>query len=149
MPRTPVVVTVADFRARFPEFAATDDGHIEFAIEEALLIHSIRKLATLYCAAHVLSFRLTAISGGGGSGGGTTTVTGQLESRQVGPLRETFSTHSGTASGGSGGSSARTFAGRHRVFQQHDIRAAFPESGTAFGAGRHRRDSGGVAWQLP
>ena len=63
MPRTPVVVTIADFRARFPEFAATDDGHIEFAIEEALLIHSIRKLATLYCAAHVLSFRLTAISG--------------------------------------------------------------------------------------
>ena len=103
MPRSPVVVTIADFRARFPEFAATDDGHIEFAIEEALLIHSIRKLATLYCAAHVLSFRLTAISGGGGSGGGTTTVTGQLESRQVGPLRETFSTHSGTASGGSGG----------------------------------------------
>ena len=103
MPRSPVVVTIADFRARFPEFAATDDVHIEFALEEALLIHSIRKLATLYCAAHVLSFRLTAISGGGGSGGGTTTVTGQLESRQVGPLRETFSTHSGTASGGSGG----------------------------------------------
>ena len=107
MPRTPVVVTIADFRTRFPEFAATDDGHIEFAIEEALLIHSIRKLATLYCAAHVLSFRLTAISGGGGSGGGTTTVTGQLESRRVGPLQETFSTHSGTASG-TGGSSART-----------------------------------------
>ena len=108
MPRSPVVVTVADFRARFPEFAATNDVHIEFALEEALLIHSIRKLATLYVAAHVLSFRLTAIAGGGGSGGGTTTVTGQLESRQVGPLRETFSTHSGTASGGGGGSSART-----------------------------------------
>ena len=108
MPRTPVVVTIAEFRAQFPEFAATDDGHIEFALEEALLIHSIRKLATLYCAAHVLSFRLTAISGGGGSGGGTTTVTGQLESRQVGPLRETFSTHSGTASGTRGGARARS-----------------------------------------
>ena len=96
MPRTPVVVTIADFRARFPEFAATDDGHIEFALEEALLIHSIRKLATLYAAAHVLSFRLTAISGGGGSGGGSTVVTGQVSSRSVGPLREEFSTHSGT-----------------------------------------------------
>ena len=55
----PVTVTIADFREEFPEFASTDDSHIQRALREALLIHSIRKLATLYAAAHVLSFRLS------------------------------------------------------------------------------------------
>ena len=91
----PVTVTIADFREEFPEFASTDDSHIQRALREALLIHSIRKLATLYAAAHVLSFRLTNI-GGGGSSGGSTVVTGQVSSRRVGPLQETFTTHAGT-----------------------------------------------------
>ena len=84
MARSRVTVTVADFRTQFPEFAATTDAAIELALEEGLLLHSIRKLATLYASAHVLSYRLTAIAGGGG--GGSTTVTGQVSRRRVGPL---------------------------------------------------------------
>ena len=97
MARSRVTVTVADFRTQFPEFAATTDAAIELALEEGLLLHSIRKLATLYASAHVLSYRLTAIAGGGG--GGSTTVTGQVSRRRVGPLEEEFSTHTGSTQG--------------------------------------------------
>ena len=98
-----VTVTVADFRTQFPEFAATSDGMIEMALEEGLLLHSVRKLATLYASAHVLAFRLptqgtTPINGGGGS----TVVSGQVTRRRVGPLEEEFSTHTGTASAAGG-----------------------------------------------
>ena len=92
---TRVTVTVADFRARFAEFASTSDAIIELALEEALLIHSIRKVATLFCAAHLLSYSLTNIAGGG-SGGGATTTTGQISKKSVGPLSveyETLSRH--------------------------------------------------------
>ena len=57
MARARVTVTIADFRTQFPEFASTVDSHIQLALDEALLIHSIRKLATLYAAAHTLSYR--------------------------------------------------------------------------------------------
>ena len=92
---TRVTVTVADFRARFAEFASTSDAIIELALEEALLIHSIRKVATLFCAAHLLSYSLTNIAGGG-SGGGATTTTGQISKKSVGPLSVEYETLSGT-----------------------------------------------------
>ena len=97
MARSRVTVTVADFRTQFPEFAATPDGQIELALAEGLLLHSVRKLATLYASAHVLSYRLPAIAGGGG--GGSTAVTGQVSRRRVGPLEEEFSTHTGSTQG--------------------------------------------------
>ena len=89
-----VIVTVSDFRAQFPEFASTADAIIGRALVEAKLLHNVRKLATLYAAAHVLSFRLASISGGG-SGGGTVT-TGQVSRKKVGPLEIEYTTHSGT-----------------------------------------------------
>ena len=95
---TRVTVTVSDFRTQFPEFASTSDGQIELALEEGLLLHSIRKLATLYASAHVLAFRLPTLLNPAG-GGGTTTVTGQIRRRRVGPLEEEFSTHAGTTQG--------------------------------------------------
>ena len=95
-----VTVTVADFRTQFPEFASTSDLAIELALEEGLLLHSIRKLATLYASAHTLAFRLASIAGGGG--GGSTAVTGQLQRRRVGPLEEEFATHSGSTQGNAG-----------------------------------------------
>ena len=45
-----VIVSIADFRARFPEFDTTLDPIVQDALDEAKLIHNIRKLATLYCA---------------------------------------------------------------------------------------------------
>ena len=105
-----VTVTVAEFREQFPEFAATDDVDIQRALDEALLIHRVRKLATLYAAAHVLSYRLTAISGGGGSGGGATTATGQITKKSVGPLSVEYETHSGTTTSSSNTKSATDVA---------------------------------------
>ena len=106
----PVTVTVADFRTQFSEFAATADGDIQLALDEALLLHSIRKLATLYAAAHVLSYRLTAISGGGGIGGGSTTTTGQISTKKVGPLEVSYETHSGTTTNSNNTKSATDVA---------------------------------------
>ena len=93
-----VTVTVADFRTQFPEFASTADGRIELALEEGKLLHNVRKLATLYASAHVLSFRLPTQDSPIAGGGGSTVVTGQVSRRRVGPLEEEFSTHTGTAS---------------------------------------------------
>ena len=104
-----VTVTVADFRAQFPQFAATADALIQNALEEALLLHSVRKLSTLYAAAHVLSFQLVPISGGGSSGG-STAVTGQVTSHTVGPLSTTYATHSGTTTNSNNTKSATDVA---------------------------------------
>ena len=87
-----VIVSVADFRARFPEFNTTLDQIVQDALDEAFLIHSIRKLATLYCAAHLLA--VPGI-GSGGSGGGSTgqvTIHGEVSSKKVGPLSVSYTT---------------------------------------------------------
>lgn len=97
-----VTVTVADFRTQFPEFSATPDGQISLALEEGLLIHSVRKLATLYASAHVLAFRLPTQASPISGGGGSTVVTGQVSRRRVGPLEEEFTTHTGSTQGNAG-----------------------------------------------
>ena len=46
----------AAFRAQFPTaFPNATDADIDGALAEAELLHSIRELATLYCAAHLLA----------------------------------------------------------------------------------------------
>ena len=135
-----VTLTVADFRAQFPEFASTDDAHIMRALTEALLLHSVRKLATLYAAAHVLSFRLTAISGGGGSSGGSTSATGQLTKKKGrAVVRRVFNPQGHDHQ-------LEPHEVRHRrgVLQQYDIQAVLPGVGTADTARRHRLDGSGV-----
>ena len=90
---------LATFRARFPEFSTTADAVIEFKLEEAKLIHSVRQLATLFCAAHLVTIdAVTAspISGGGGSSGN---YVREVSSEQVGPLRREYVTQSGSSSG--------------------------------------------------
>ena len=46
--------TVSDFRQEFPEFRATDDGVITSRLNQARLIHDVRRLATLYLTAHLI-----------------------------------------------------------------------------------------------
>ena len=129
-----VTVTIADFRTQFPEFAATLNGQIQLALDEALLIHSIRKLATLYAAAHTLAFRLPA-QAGGGSSGGQTVVTGQVSSRSVGPLTETFTTHSGTTTNSSNTRNATDIAYfSSTVYGQHFLVLEQRSPRTAIGA---------------
>ena len=90
-----ITVTVADFRTEFPEFASELDASIQRALDVAILYHRIRKKATLYAAAHVLSYHPYVQTGGGSSMGGTT-GTGQLSRKRVGPLEVEYETHSGT-----------------------------------------------------
>lgn len=55
-----MTATLAKFRERFPTFDSTEDSVVELALEEALMIHAVRPLATLYCAAHLVELlRLT------------------------------------------------------------------------------------------
>ena len=130
-----VTVTVTEFREQFPEFATTDDAHIQRALDEALLIHSVRKLATLYAAAHVLSYRLAAIAGGGGSGGGATTTTGQITKKRVGPLSVEYATFSGTTTNSSNHKSATDVAYfSATVYGQHFLSLEARAPRTAIGA---------------
>ena len=90
-------VSVADFRNRFPEFTEADhpDVDVEFAIEEALLIHSVRKLATLYCVAHLLVVEGIG-AGANGGGMGQIAIHGEVTELQVDSLRTRFTAQTAT-----------------------------------------------------
>ena len=64
-------VTLAEFRARFPVFAAgTSNAAIETAIEEAHQLSDTSHDASLFCVAHLITLLAeeTADLDGGGSG---------------------------------------------------------------------------------
>ena len=67
-------LTVAEFRTKFPEFteAAWTDTQVQNSLDDAVLIHSVNRTASLYCAAHLLT-----ISAETGLDGGSGTVTGE------------------------------------------------------------------------
>ena len=118
----PVTVSIADFRARFPEFNTTLDAVVQDALEEALLIHSVRKLATLYCAAHLLSVP-GAGAGAQGGGMGQIVVHGEVSTKQVGPLSTTFTTQDSNATTSTTQDNtaffSRTEYGRHFLTLEH------------------------------
>ena len=80
-----MAATLAGFRTRFPEFAATADNLIDLAIEEALLIHALRELATLYCAAHILKLDSDE-----------TPQTGEINMARIGPGAMRYKTQADT-----------------------------------------------------
>ena len=108
-----------------------------------MLLHSVRKLATLYAAAHVLTFMLTGSPISGGGGGGQQTVTGQLESRQAGPLKESFTTHSGTSTNSNNTKSATDVA----YFSSYPVRPALPSLGSALAKSGDRRIGGRIEYE--
>jgi len=55
------------FREQFHEFNSKDDSNILIYLNNALLIHAICGMATVYLAAHILTIDIE--SGVGGSGG--------------------------------------------------------------------------------
>ena len=71
-----------DFRTRFPELATATDGLITNVLEEACLIHSVRKAATLLCAAHLLVLEQRRDRGSHGGG--------EIQSRGVGGLSASY-----------------------------------------------------------
>lgn len=78
-----MALTPNAFKTQFPEFNGLADGTINAVLKEAKLYHSVRELATLFCAAHLhtLNVREGAALDGG---------SGLVESEQIGPKRMTF-----------------------------------------------------------
>ena len=76
-------VTVSAFRTQFPEFTESD-VNVRKALDEALLIHSIRALATYFCAAHLLVFDQKVAAG--------TVPTTEISQRGAGPLSAQYLT---------------------------------------------------------
>ena len=75
---------LAAFRARFPKFADIDDPDVENALDEALMIHDKRELATLYCAAHLLTLAIAEAA--------KKTPKGEVTMRRVGPMTAHYRT---------------------------------------------------------
>lgn len=89
------MATLTDFRGEFPELAAQDDAAVEQAIKSAQAIHSLRPLATLYCAAHLLVADDGVTQPDGGHGEVTGESVGQLSSSYMAQAergRESFFT---------------------------------------------------------
>lgn len=80
--------TLDGFRARFNEFAGTTDESVELALEEALILHSVVPLATLYAAAHLL--KLDADTAAGRDRGG------EVSEESAGPLKTKYRTQADT-----------------------------------------------------
>ncbi|MDE2848220.1 MAG: DUF4054 domain-containing protein [Gemmatimonadota bacterium] len=78
--------TRAEFREQFPsvDSAALSDDDLDRLIAEAVQIHSVRKLATLYLVAHLYELERQA-------SGGTVTK-GEVKSEGVGPIRVSYVT---------------------------------------------------------
>ena len=105
-----VTVTVADFRAQFPQFAANCRWlSYRTRLRKRCCSTACGSWQPSMAAAHVLSFQLVPI-GGGGSSGGSTAVTGQVTSHTVGPLSTTYATHSGTTTNSNNTKSATDVA---------------------------------------
>ena len=100
------VVTVADFRARFPEFETNDDAQIQTALDDALPWNGFTSWGKTYVkgvctlAAHFLAVanqRARKAGGGSAAVGVSTFVSG----RRAGALSTTYSTVGAAAGSGS------------------------------------------------
>ena len=127
-------VSVADFRTQFPEFtvASYAEALVQRALDEALLIHSVRQLATLYCAAHILA--VPGIGTGAERGGdlGGIAITGEVTSERAGPMASSYTSMAGSEGFNDSGRNdhraffTRTEYGRHfLVLEQRSARAGF------------------------
>ena len=73
-------ISATDFRAQFPDLAATD-AELDLVLPEAIEIHSVSRLATLFCAAHLIVFNQQVAAG--------SIPATEVASRTVGPLSST------------------------------------------------------------
>lgn len=78
--------TRAEFRAQFPDIdvAALSDDDLDRLISEAVQIHCVRKLATLYVVAHLYELDRQATAGA--------VTKGEVKSEGVGPIRVSYVT---------------------------------------------------------
>ncbi|MEP9376201.1 DUF4054 domain-containing protein [Aquabacter sp. CN5-332] len=97
--------TVAELKARFPEFAARGDVLLGLVLDEAIAqvgetwIEADRKPATLYLAAHLLASQ-------GSGAGGDVAISGPVKRDRVGDSETEFAGVGGAAGQGDYGSTA-------------------------------------------
>ena len=92
------MTTVTAFRDQFPKtrhFPEVDDADIESALDEAKLIHSVRVLATLYCAAHLLALDQEYLDAQGQPVTDPDGGAGVVVSEMIGPRRIDYITQAG------------------------------------------------------
>ena len=80
-------ITLAEFRQRFPEFAATDDAVISSLIPQAYEISDVSAEASAYCLAHLVSLEAERPADGAPDGGA-----GVVRSETIGPRRIDYMT---------------------------------------------------------
>ena len=120
--------TLAGFRSRFPAFSSTADPDVMNALDEAMIIHNVLALATLYLVAHFLTIDAQVKAG--------TASRGELSSAGAGPLRAEYVTQAESKGRGAGVARCRLYP--------HGIRAPLPEPGEADPPERDRRPGGGM-----
>jgi hypothetical protein len=104
--RSAPAVTVADFRARFPEFAANSDEQVQTALDDAKPWNGIAAWGTFYTqgvctlAAHTLAVS-NQRAAGNGSGAKPTGIIRQKTGSRAGALSNSFGNWTGYSSGGS------------------------------------------------
>lgn len=87
---------LADFRVRFPEFAADEDVRIIMYIEDAQSIFNCCDKAIIYLAAHLLT--LDNASGAGSTGGEDDGGNGVVASETVGRVSTSYVNQSAAGS---------------------------------------------------
>lgn len=95
--------TVADFKARFPNFASVDDATVQIVLDEAVgevgstWIEKDRTPAVLHLTAHMLASEGLGVPSPGGGGAA---VTGAVKRRRVGDTETEFVGMGGNTSNG-------------------------------------------------
>ena len=112
-------LTVADLRARFPEFGPdVDDAAISALIPQAYDLSDVAEEVTLYCLAHLLAIRG---EGTGGSDGGS----GVVIRKQVGPLEVEYSPQVRAGKARDVFFATTTYGRRVLALESRNARAAF------------------------
>ena len=105
-----ITITAAEIKAAFSEFNSREDTEVEFLIEEALMIHAIRKRATMLLVAHLLK-----ISEGDARGG-----SGEVQHRQAGSTLTSYRAQ--TERGREAFFMATNYGRRFRILEQRSRR---------------------------
>jgi hypothetical protein len=104
--RSAPAVTVADFRARFPEFEANPDAQVQTALDDAKPWNGFGAWAGFYVqgvctlAAHILALA-NQRAAGNGAGSKPTGIIRQKTGQKAGALSNSFGNWTGYSSGGS------------------------------------------------
>lgn len=98
-----VAPTVAEFKTRFPEFAAVAEATVQMVLDEATAdvgptwLERDRTPGVLHLTAHLLTAQGSGVSGAGGGGAA---VTGAIKRRKVGDTETEFAGVAGGAATG-------------------------------------------------